>query len=83
MYAQGNKLQGADNNNFGEWNDLRNNLAPNISDVVELKKGEKIEIRAYQSLWNNGIPLRIINLDDPGNPGIPDSQVYVSVHKSS
>lgn len=83
MYAQGNKLQGADNNNFGEWNDLRNNLAPNVSDVVELKKGEKIEIRAYQSLWNNGIPLRILNWDDPINPGNPNSQVYVSVHKSS
>jgi len=83
MYAQGNKMQGADNNMFGEWNDLPNNLAPNVSDVVYLLKGERIEIRAFQNLWGQGLPLRIMNMDDPANPGNPDSQIYVSVHKSS
>ena len=83
MYAQGNKLQGADNN-AGGWNDLRNNLAPNVSDVVFLQKGEKIEIWVWQNLWqNNPIPLRIFNPDDPAFPGQPPTQTYVSVHKVS
>ena len=82
MYAQGNKLQGADNNPSG-WNDLLNNLAPNVSDVVYLKQGETIEIWVWQNLWQNSIPLRIFNTDDPTFPGTPPSQTYVSIHKVS
>lgn len=82
MYAQGNKLQGADNNPNG-WNDLRNNLGPNVSDVVYLKAGERIEIWVWQNLWTGAIPLRIMNPDDPMYQGAPPSQTYVSVHKAS
>ncbi len=88
MLSQGNKLQGADNNGGG-WNDLMNNLAPNISDVLYLSRGQQIEIRAYQNLYNStnpggiGIPLR--NTEQNGvtetPPGSP--QVYVSIHKIS
>lgn len=82
MYAQGNKLQGADNNPNG-WNDLRNNLAPNVSDVVYLQAGERIEIWVWQNLWTGAIPLRVMNMDDPNHQGAPPSQTYVSIHKAS
>ncbi len=85
MYAQGNKLQGADNNGLGQWNDLHNNLAPNVGDVVYLKKGETIEIWVWQSLWTPGLPLEVGPRGDAGfaNPVPMQSQTYVSVHKSS
>ncbi|OQX73551.1 MAG: hypothetical protein B6D61_12420, partial [Bacteroidetes bacterium 4484_249] len=81
MYAQGNNLQGADNivtQNPALAYDLRNNLAPNISDVVYLQKGEKISIRAWQNLhpFNMAIPLKV-------SPVTDQSQIYVSIHKSS
>ena len=80
MYAQGNKLQGADNNNG--WNDLQNNLAPNISDVVKVNSGDLIDIRAYQNLWNTngGLPLRILEQNSAGGNS---TQIYVSIHKIS
>ena len=81
MYAQGNKLQG--HNGGSGWTDLQNNLAPNVSDVVYLNANDMLEIRAFQNLWGAGIPLRLINPDDPANVGNPPSQVYVSIHKSS
>jgi len=82
MYAQGNKLQGSDNN-VGGWTDLPNNIAPNVSDVVYLKAGEQIEIWVWQSLWSQ-LPLWIGPNMDPGIPNIPPpSQTYVSVHKVS
>jgi len=83
MYAQGNKLQGADNVTGGNWNDLRNNLAPNISDVVKLNAGDYLDIRAYQNLGvspNTGLPLRVI--EQNGSGGNP-TQIYVSIHKIS
>ncbi|MBN3036391.1 MAG: hypothetical protein JW861_12465 [Bacteroidales bacterium] len=83
MYAQGNKLQGADNAPMGNWSKLENNLAPNVSDVVYLKKNETIEIWVWQSLWNNPIPLRVGPNMDPGVMVPPPSQTYVSVHKVS
>ena len=83
MYAQGNKLQGSDNNGFGQWNDLQNNLAPNVSDVVYLKKGETVEIWVWQDLWTVGLPLEVGPRGDPGMNIPMQSQTYVSVHKSS
>jgi len=85
MYAQGNKLQGTDNNFIGEWNDLKNNLAPNVSDVVYLKPGEQVEIWVWQDLWPMGLPLETGPRMDPGFqvPVPMQSQTYVSVHKSS
>ncbi|RLD59801.1 MAG: hypothetical protein DRJ05_05900 [Bacteroidetes bacterium] len=85
MYAQGNKLQGSDNNGMEQWNDLHNNLAPNVSDVVFLKKGETIEIWVWQDLWTQGLPLEVGPRFDPGFmvPVPMQSQTYVSVHKSS
>ena len=84
MYAQGNKLQGADNGTFGDWNDLRNNLAPNVSDVVEVHAGDWISIYAWQSLASGfsgtGIPLRTMEQNTQGGPR---TQVYCSIHKSS
>ena len=85
MYAQGNKLQGADNNNGG-WNDLQNNLAPNISDVVELHQNDLIDIRVWQDLGINqvgqptGIPLRVLEQNGAGGNS---TQVYCSIHKAS
>jgi len=84
MYAQGNKLQGSDNNTMGNFTDLPNNIAPNVSDVVYLKQGEQIEIWVYQNLWGIGLPLWIgPNLEPPVNIHRIPSQVYVSVHKVS
>ncbi len=80
MYAQGNKLQGADNAPMGGWNDLRNNLAPNVSDVVQLNSGDWVAIFAWQDLWGNGLPLRVIEQNGAGGP---PTQVYCSIHKSS
>jgi len=85
MYAQGNKLQGSDNNGVGPNHDLPNNLAPNVSDVVYLKAGETIEIWVWQDLWPMGLPLETGPRLDPGmqNPVPMQSQTYVSIHKSS
>lgn len=85
MYAQGNKLQGTDNNGFvgQECTALKNNLAPNVSDVVYLKKGETIHIWVWQNLWTMGLPLEIGPRSDPGLTIPQQSQTYVSVHKSS
>ncbi|MCD4819705.1 MAG: hypothetical protein K8S23_13545 [Candidatus Cloacimonetes bacterium] len=84
MYAQGNKLQGADNNGVPEqWNNLQNNLAPNVSDVVELFANERIQIRAWQSLWNIGLPLRVREQNGATDIPLGSSQIYVSIHKSS
>ena len=87
MYAQGNKLQGVDNiGTGGERTDLKNNLAPNISDVVKLNAGDYLDIRVWQNLGNSshqqfpGIPLRV--LEQNGQGGNP-TQIYVSIHKSS
>jgi len=85
MYAQGNKLQGADNNSGG-WNDLQNNLAPNISDVVELHQNDLVDIRVWQNLGINQqgqpcpIPLRVLEQNGAGGHS---TQVYCSIHKSS
>jgi hypothetical protein len=87
MYAQGNKLMasGATNDNGDPVE--QNNLAPNVSDVVYLKAGEKISIWVWQSIFANSIPLRVRNPDC--NPWVfpPDhdhpTQVYVSIHKVS
>jgi hypothetical protein len=85
MYAQGNKLQGADNNSGG-WNDLQNNLAPNISDVVELHQNDLVDIRVWQNLGKNQqgqpcpIPLRVMEQNGAGGHS---TQVYCSIHKSS
>jgi hypothetical protein len=75
MYAQGNNLQ------IGQtWNppappeemaSFKYNNAPNVSDVVYLKAGEKIAIYAWQSA---GPPLDLI----PGT-----AKTYVSIHKIS
>ncbi len=83
MYAQGNKLQGADNAPMGNWNSLENNLAPNVSDVVYLHKGEKVSIWVWQDLYFNGLPLRVGPFNYPGLTAPMPSQTYVSVHKSS
>ena len=85
MYAQGNKLQGSDNNGAGPNHDLPNNLAPNVSDVVYLKAGETISIWVWQDLWPMGLPLETGPRLDPGlqNPVPMQSQTYVSIHKSS
>ncbi|RLD59799.1 MAG: hypothetical protein DRJ05_05890, partial [Bacteroidetes bacterium] len=85
MYAQGNKLQGADNGVWEGYNDLRNNLAPNVSDVIKAEdlpqKGSfRIAIFAWQNLGPNGIPLRTIEQNGQGGP---PTQVYCSIHKSS
>jgi len=71
MWAEGNKLQGADNAPIGSWNDLRNNLAPNVSDVVHLMPGDTVEIWVWQDL-QPGMQL---------NAGSPDT--YCSIHKIS
>lgn len=78
MYSQGNKLQGADNNSG--WNDMQNNLAPNISDVIYLSPGQTMHIRAFQNLWAGGLPLR---LTEQNGVGTQPTQVYVSIHKES
>lgn len=83
MYAQGNKLQGSDNNSAGPNADLPNNLAPNVSDVVYLKTGETIEIWVWQDLWPAGLPLETGPRIDPGLMAPMPSQTYVSIHKSS
>jgi hypothetical protein len=83
MYAQGNKLQGADNAPMGNWNSLENNLAPNVSDVIFLHKSEKVSIWVWQDLWWNGLPLRVGPFNCNGLFAPMPSQTYVSVHKSS
>ena len=82
MIAQGNCLQGADNNSG--WNDMQNNLAPNISDVVFLTAGQSIYIAAYQNLYNNGLMLKLRGVTDSNSVyGDHTSQIYVSIHKVS
>lgn len=76
MYAQGNNLQigGIWNPQFGEPMEelsLKNNNAPNVSDVVYLMKGERIAIYAWQS---SGMFINLV----PGT-----AKTYVSIHKSS
>ncbi len=84
MYAQGNKLQGTDNN--AGWTNMPNNLAPNVSDVVPLKAGDMIKIFAWQNLGINAqgaqtfLPLR---LNEQNGQGGPSTQIYCSIHKSS
>ncbi len=86
MYAQGNKLQGADNNVTGGWTKLFNNLAPNVSDVIHLNAGDMIKIYAWQNLGINSqgaqtfLPLR---LNEQNGQGGPSTQIYCSIHKSS
>jgi len=85
MYAQGNKLMAAYANNQNELI-KQNNLAPNVSDVVYLKRGEKISIWVWQSIFHGNIPLRVRNFDNKPwlNPDLDfPTQIYVSVHKSS
>ena len=85
LYAQGDKDQGADNNSG--WNDLQNNLGVNVSDVVYLSAGDRIEIRAWQSLYQtaggNGLPLRVREQNGTSETNSGSSQIYVSIHKSS
>ena len=80
MYAQGNKLQGTDNNS-GDT-DLKNNLAPNVSDIIMLNTNDIVKIYAWQSLNPMGgtIPLRII--EQNGADPTSQSQVYFSIHKT-
>ncbi len=85
MYAQGNKLQGH-NNAFGSDNDLPNNLAPNISDVVELNAGDMLKIYAWQNLGRDsaGNPIAIpLRIKEQNGAGGPSTQIYCSIHKSS
>ncbi|MBM3436402.1 MAG: hypothetical protein FJY07_09340 [Bacteroidetes bacterium] len=82
MYAQGNKLQGA-TVPLTQQNTLENNLAPNVSDVVYLHKGESISIWAWQDLYGGGLPLRVGPFPYPGLFAPVPSQTYVSIHKSS
>jgi hypothetical protein len=82
MLSQGNKLQGADND-YGNWNDMQNNLAPNISDVLYLTRGQQIEIRAYQNLYSPNIPLRTTEQNGTTESPAGSPQVYVSIHKIS
>jgi len=79
MYAQGNKLQGADNNAGGDTY-LKNNLAPNVSDILYLEKDDRVKIFVWQNLHPTGgtIPLRITEQNGAGGP---DTQVYFSIHK--
>jgi len=72
MYSQGNKLQGADNAPMNAWNDLRNNLAPNVSDVIWLQAGQTGQIYVWQDLWGGGLPLHT-----------GTTQTYCSIHKVS
>ena len=93
MYGQGNKLQGSVMF-FAAGEEvhvsLPNNLAPNVSDVVYLQQGDRIEIWVWQSLWNGWggaggwIPLRVGPNNEPGLAPEPvPSQTFVSIHKSS
>ncbi len=85
MYAQGNKLQGH-NNAFGSDNDLPNNLAPNISDVVKLNAGDMLKIYAWQNLGRDaaGNPIALpLRIQEQNGAGGPPTQVYCSIHKSS
>jgi len=87
MYAQGNKLMAYRDTNEGGGPVAQNNLAPNVSDVVYLKKGEKISIWVWQSIYVGNIPLRVRNPDSNPWVFLPDhdhpTQVYVSIHKVS
>ena len=80
MYAQGNKLQGADNNS-GDTR-LPNNLAPNVSDIIELQTNDIVKIYAWQNLNPSGgtLPLRIV--EQNGADPTSRSQVYFSIHKT-
>jgi len=82
MYAQGNKLQGADNGVSGGYNDLRNNLAPNVSDVVKLDAGDLVSIWVWQDLSTPGISIPLRVEEQNGVGGFP-TQCYVSIHKIS
>ncbi len=82
MLSQGNKLQGADND-YNNWNDMQNNLAPNVSDVLYLTRGQQIEIRAYQNLYSPNIPLRTTEQNGTTESPAGSPQVYVSIHKIS
>jgi hypothetical protein len=81
MYAQGNKLQGADNNSMGDTK-LPNNLAPNVSDIIELQSNDIVKIYAWQNLNPLGgtLPLRIV--EQNGADPTSRSQVYFSIHKT-
>ena len=87
MYSQGNKLMASSDTNDNGDPVEQNNLAPNVSDVIYLQRGEKISIWVYQTIYNGIIPLRVRNRDS--NPWVfpPDhdhpTQVYVSIHKVS
>ena len=86
MYSQGNKLMASSDTNDNGDPVEQNNLAPNVSDVIYLQRGEKISIWVYQTIYNGIIPLRVRNPDS--KPwGYPDhdhpTQVYVSIHKVS
>ena len=84
MLSQGNKLQGADND-YNNYNDMQNNLAPNVSDVLYLGRGSQIEIRVWQSLYNvgSGLPLRNTEQNGTTENPVGSPQVYVSIHKLS
>ena len=86
MYSQGNKLMASSDTNNGEPVE-QNNLAPNVSDVIYLHRGEKISIWVYQTIYNGNIPLRVRNRDSNPWSFPPDhdhpTQVYVSIHKVS
>lgn len=87
MYSQGNKLMASSDTNDNGDPVEQNNLAPNVSDVIYLQRGEKISIWVYQTIYTGSIPLRVRNRDS--NPWVfpPDhdhpTQVYVSIHKVS
>ncbi len=85
MTAQGNKLQGTDNNFGGGDTDLQNNISPNLSDVIHLNPGDMVKIFAWQSVGHDGtsgipLPLRI---KEQNGVGGPDTQIYCSIHKAS
>jgi hypothetical protein len=67
MYAQGNNLQMVAGMEY-----LPMNNAPNVSDVVWLNPGDRVDIRVWQSFTP---ALAFL--------GIGPSQTYVSIHKDS
>ncbi len=82
LLSQGNKLQGADND-YQNWNNMNNNLAPNVSDVLFIPRGTQIEIQVWQNLYNNGLPLRNLEQNGTTEQVSGESQTYVSIHKIS
>jgi len=86
MYAQGNKLQGVDNNTNGPTY-LPNNLAPNVSDIIPLAVGDRVKIYAWQNLGfsqQTGNPIALpLRIQEQNGAGGGNTQVYFSIHKTN